>query len=279
MVKLLEALRISAEQVKIEINRSGLLEHPVDRGEYRERVVQEFLRPYLPECYGLGRGEIFSANGKSSRQIDIVIYDAIFSSVLMKDANSQLFPCESVFGSIEVKTELTGQTLEQGVENIMSLKRLDREASDMMDILPFRRINVGEPLTYGKAKRNHYLGVIFAYKGLEYQTVVEYLEEQSNDFKKRMMLPNFVFNLERGYMIFRYKEEEGEKRVSFSGEDYDRYGPIILGEYTLPLFYLTVNAFLNMSILKAPDWRKYWLQTITTAKNSLVSDLLGSLLK
>ena len=76
---------------------------------------------------------VFSANGESSRQIDIVIYDAIFSSVLMKDEKSQLFPCESVFGSIEVKTELKGETLEQGVENIVSLKRLDREASDMMD--------------------------------------------------------------------------------------------------------------------------------------------------
>ena len=271
MVKLLEALRISAEQVRVKVEESGLFQHRGERGEYREKIVKEFLRPYLPECYGLGRGEVFSANGESSRQIDIVIYDAIFSSVLMKDANSQLFPCESVFGSIEVKTELTGQTLEQGVENIVSLKKLAREASDMMDILPFRRINVGEPLTYGKAKRNHYLGVIFAYKGLESHTVVEYLEEQSSDLGKKMMLPDFVFNLEREYMVFRYKEEEGEKKVSFSGEDYDRYGPIVLGEYTLPLFYLTVNAFLNMSILKAPDWRKYWVQTITTAENSLLS--------
>ena len=279
MVKLLEALRISAEQVRLEMNRSGLFGHAGNKGEFRERIVQEFLRPYLPECYGLGRGEVFSADGESSRQIDIVIYDAIFSSVLMKDENNQLFPCESVFGSIEVKTELTGQTLEQGVENIVSLKRLDREASDMLDILPFRRINVGKSLTYGTAKRNHYLGVIFAYKGLEFHRVVEYLEEQSNDLEKKMMLPDFVFNLEREYMVFRYKEEEGEKRVSFSGENYDRYGPTVLGEYTLPLFYLTVNAFLNMSILKAPDWRKYWLQTLTTAKSSVLDSLLSSLPK
>ena len=92
MVKLLEALRISAEQVRLEINRSGLFEHKGERGEYRERIVQKFLRPYLPECYGLGHGEVFSANGESSRQIDIVIYDAIFSSVLMKDEKKPTFP-------------------------------------------------------------------------------------------------------------------------------------------------------------------------------------------
>ena len=61
-------------------------------------------------------------------------------------------------------------------------------------------------MTYGQAKRNHYLGVIFAYKGLQTftQQMVEYLEEQSNDLGMKMMLPDFVFNLEREYMVFRY---------------------------------------------------------------------------
>ena len=265
MVKLLEALRISAEQVRLKVKESGLFEHRGERGEYRERIVKEFLRPYLPECYGLGRGEVFSENGESSRQIDIVIYDAIFSSVLMRDGNSQLFPCESVFGSIEVKTELKGETLEQGVENIASLKRLDREASDIMDILPFRRINVGKGLKYDSTKSNHYLGVIFAYKGLEFRRVVEYLEERSNDQEKRMLLPDFVFNIERGYMVLQYKTENGEKIPSHFGENYDGYTYIVLNEYTLPLFYLTINACLNVSILKAPDWNKYWGQTIKIA--------------
>ena len=265
MVKFLEALRLSVQQVRLDMDISRLFEHAGDRGEYRERIVQEFLRPYLPECYGLGRGEVFSANGESSRQIDIVIYDAIFSSVLMKNERNQLFPCESVFGSIEVKTELKGETLEQGVENIVSLKKLDREASDMLDILPFRRINVGKGLTYDTTKRNHYLGVIFAYKGLESHTVVEYLEEQSNDPEKRMKLPDFVFNLEREYMVFRYKAEKEKRIPSPINENYDGYEQVVLNGDTLPLFYLTVNTWLNISILKGPAWNKYWRQTFGTA--------------
>ena len=148
----------------------------------------------------------------------------------MKNEKSQLFPCESVFGSIEVKTELTGKTLEQGVENIVSLKKLEREASDMMDILPFRRINVGAGLTYNTTKRNNYLGVIFAYKRLEYHTVVDYLEEQLNAPGKRMNLPDFVFNLEREYMVYRYKTERRIRIPSRSGENYDGYEKIVLGE-------------------------------------------------
>ena len=265
MEKFLESLRISAQQARVELERSGLFEHKGNRGEYRERIIQEFLRPYLPECYGLGRGEVFSENGGSSRQIDIVIYDAIFSSVLMKNQTNQLYPCESVFGSIEVKTHLNKETLEQGVENIVSLKKLDREASDMLDIVPFRRINVGKGLTFSKAKMNYYLGVIFAYRGLEFPKVAGFLNEQSNIPEKRMMLPDFVFNLERGYMVFRYKAEKGIRRPSHAGEKYDGYGLVVLGKDTLPLFYLTVNIWLNKSVLKGPDWNKYWIQTFGTA--------------
>ena len=266
MVKLLEALRISAEQAQVEIERSGLFKHKGDRGEYRERIIQEFLRPYLPECYGLGRGEVFSANGESSRQIDIVIYDAIFSSVLMKNQTNQLYPCESVFGSIEVKTELNKDTLQQGVENIVSLKKLDREASDMLDIVPFRRLNVDEKtFTYNQAKRNQYLGVIFAYKGVGFSSVLAYLEEQSNDPAKRLVLPDFVFNLERKYMVLRYKTINDSKSARFLNTEWDGYGKIELEEYTLPLFYLTINTFLNWSILKSPDWEKYWRDTIKLA--------------
>ena len=269
MAKFLEALRISAEQARLEMTRSGLFEHTGDRSEYRERIIQEFLRPYLPECYGLGRGEVFSANGESSRQIDIVIYDAIFSSVLMKNETNQLFPCESVFGSIEVKTELKRETLEQGVQNIASLKILDREPSNMLDILPFRRFDVDDKtLTYGKAKRNPYLGVIFGYKGVDARRVVEYLEAQSNDSEKRMLLPDFVFNLERRYVVMRCETVNERKLARFFG-NWDGYGEMDLGEYTLPIFYLTVNALLNWSILKAPDWGQYWLKTIEIASQSL----------
>ena len=43
---------------------------------------------------------------KMSKQIDVVIYDNVFSNFFKKDSSAYLFPCESVYGSIEVKTML-----------------------------------------------------------------------------------------------------------------------------------------------------------------------------
>jgi len=48
-----------------------------------------------------------------------------------------LFPAESVFGSIEVKSRRDRSELRVAIDNIASLKRLPRVDSDMMDLLPF----------------------------------------------------------------------------------------------------------------------------------------------
>ena len=105
-MRLLDALRNSVIRLEAGLADSRLFDHMGDRGEFREQVVERFLRPYLPKCYGLGSGAIFSANGMSSRQIDIVLYDAVFSNVLFSDSPNSLYPAESVFGAIEVKSDL-----------------------------------------------------------------------------------------------------------------------------------------------------------------------------
>jgi len=81
-MRILEALRIEAENIETGIKRSRLFTQMLDRGEFREQVIAQFLRPFLPPCYGLGNGEIFSSDGQQSAQVDIVFFDAIFSTVL-----------------------------------------------------------------------------------------------------------------------------------------------------------------------------------------------------
>lgn len=141
---LLQAVRNQAAQIALRLQDSNLFTHMGDRGTFREGIISEFLRPFLPECYGLGSGEVFSADGTQSAQIDIVLYDAIFSTVLFRNADKQLFPAESVFGSIEVKSRLDSDGLRIAVDNVASLKRLPRPDSDMLDLLPFLRFGVSD---------------------------------------------------------------------------------------------------------------------------------------
>lgn len=116
-MKLMEALRSHAAVANQKFKETKLYSHNLTKGEVRERVLRDFLRPFLPDCYGLGSGQVFSSDGNESKQIDIVIYDAVFSIVMKIDEASLIFPCESVFGSIEVKSVLNSNELETAVKD------------------------------------------------------------------------------------------------------------------------------------------------------------------
>jgi hypothetical protein len=158
-VRILEALRIEATSLSAGIKKSNLFSHMGDRGEFREGVIESFLRPFLPPCYGLASGEVFSAGGQQSAQVDIVVYDAIFSTVLFRNGSRMLFPAESVYGSIEVKSRLTIEELDRACRNVASVKRLDRQRTDMLDLLPHLRLGLGAGLgiSPGNDNRNPYL--------------------------------------------------------------------------------------------------------------------------
>jgi hypothetical protein len=258
-MKLLEALRNSVQRLESEIADSHLFDHMGDRGEFRERVIKSFLRPYLPKCYGLGSGAAFAADGTGSRQLDVVIYDDVFSNVLFRDSGNSLYPCESVYGEIEVKSRLDSTELNVAVGNIRSLKALHRSPSHMLDILPHRRLNTGEGLSFDKQLRNPYLGIIFAYDGLT-------LESTSNALNALLaepqfdpeLLPNFVFNYRRGFVAMRMTRDGRALKPVPPGSAYDKFVSVPTGSDTLPLFFLTVNVCLNELLLRSTDLNAYW---------------------
>jgi hypothetical protein len=83
------------------------LPHQGEKGGIRERRVADFLSTYLPQKYGIGTGHIIDRHGHISNQTDIVIYDALNGIALPVDKYYSLFPCESVYAAIEVKSKLT----------------------------------------------------------------------------------------------------------------------------------------------------------------------------
>ena len=250
-MKLIEGLRQHAKFSAYRFEETNLYSHSLTKGEVRERVVRDFLRPFLPACYGLGTGEVFSSEGNNSKQIDIVIYDAVFSTILRLDENSFLFPCESVFGSIEVKSDLGSQAvLKDAITNIQSLKSLKRDDSDILDFTPISRINVGEGLTYDKTKANPYLGIVFALDGMDGKTVCNHLIQHAT--KQRETLPDFVFNLKKQYMVSRWRGNLSGKNPVLNCRvgDYHGFMLVPLGDDILPTFYLVLNAMLNLTRLR-----------------------------
>jgi len=248
---------------------SKLFTHPGDKGEFREHIIGKFLRPFLPNCYGIGSGQVFAADGSASDQVDIVIYDDVFSNVLFRDATNKLFPCESVYGTIEVKSVLSTEELEKSISNIASVKRLQRAATDMLDVTPTSRINISGDLTFSQSHINNpYLGIVFAYDGLVPETAFKVLcSHLSSNQHPIELLPNAVFLYKRGATIIRAMQEGGAAKVAAPGHPFNAYALHPSGGDTLPLFFLTLNSILNSMRLRAPDFALYWRQVFYQAIN------------
>jgi hypothetical protein len=260
-MRLLQAVRNQAARIASRLEDSNLFTNMGDRGTFREGIISDFLRPFLPECYGLNAGEVFSADGTQSAQVDIVLYDAMFSTALFRDADKMLFPAESVFGSIEVKSHLNGPELRIAIDNIASLKRLPRVDSDMMDLLPFLHLDVGGGLGYDPAKRNPYLGFVFGYNGISPESVAGELNQRlSANPAAKQQLPDFVFVARPGYMVARVHFENGQTNVQGPGREFSNYMYVKTAEDTLPLFYIGLNVCLGQIRLRSVNFLSLWQQ-------------------
>ena len=261
-MKYLEGLRAQARVAKSEFEATRIFSQNSTKGEVREHVLANYLRPFLPSIYGLGTGQVFSSKGGVSRQIDIIIYDTVFSIIMRVDEKQLLLPCESVYGNIEVKSFLGRKELDTAIENILSLKALKRESSDSMDFTPISRLEIGNTLSYGKIKKNPYLGIVFALDGMDGKKIRDQLLQYPIDYREN--LPDYIFNLEKAYMITRWMQKDTSERLDIDCRvgPYNGFMFVPLGGDTLPVFCLTLNTILNRTRLRQPDVAEIWIDTI-----------------
>jgi len=76
----------------------------------------------------VARGQAVSSKEGVSKQIDVVIYDALHSPVLQDTETSRVFASEYLYAAIEVKSHLNSPADADAVANIKSVKSLDRSA-------------------------------------------------------------------------------------------------------------------------------------------------------
>lgn len=87
------------------------ISHPGERGRLAELILSEWLRTILPNKYSIGTGFIAAIDNNQKLQLssqqDIIIYDNHHCTPLWKTEIGGLYPIESVYATIEVKTTLT----------------------------------------------------------------------------------------------------------------------------------------------------------------------------
>ena len=255
-MKVLEALRNAASRVQSHVTDSKLFTQMGDRGADGSALSKNSCGPSWRHATVLHRARFLTARATGVAR-SMCWYSMPSSAPLLLDEKTNLgvFPCESVYACIEVKSDLSSEEIQTAIDNISSVKCLKRrEPSDAAQILPHVRLQLGYGLSAGPGVLNPYLGVVFGYKGVAACTALEKLKVQSID---KELLPDFLVCIDPGYVILRLKDDG---RAAPLGSEWAGYGIIHTGADTLPLFFLSLNICLCQIRLREPDWNQYWIE-------------------
>ena len=223
--------------------------HGADKGLRREDALRAFLRDVLPPKYGIGRGEVVSAAGGISRQMDIVIYDALHAPMLFTSATSSIFPAESVYATIEVKSRLTPSDLDPCIASIASVKRLARTATtDHVDGHAVDSIPGAEPVIENPPP---FCGV-FAFESADLEGRIFPGLIERNRSVPRPLWMEFAVVLDQGLITHYTRLSSGRWQATGLHDDSD-HGCSLSGEDTLLYFYLLLLAQLNARHLFPPE--------------------------
>lgn len=171
-------------------NTSKIIKHPGTVGSVRELFIREFLQSHLPDNLRITSGIIFDSKDNSSKQQDLVLYRANFPKIGMPKAD--LLFVEGVLATIEVKSNLTVSNIGTVLENILSVKKLQRSIMGTSDI----------GVTHNFPLRKT-LSVLFSYNGSELNQIEDEIGERGINVLGESIdnLPDMVIVLNRGSLI------------------------------------------------------------------------------
>ena len=97
-------------------------------GSARESSVRARLEQVMPPGVGVGTGFVIDSYGRTSRQIDVVLYEKDLCPVYRLNDQVDYFPCEGVFAVGEIKSQVSSKEIDDIFEKIESVRALRRHA-------------------------------------------------------------------------------------------------------------------------------------------------------
>lgn len=121
-----------SKQRQLDSKLSDVINHPVSKGEHSEGSWIQFLSSFLPARYGVTKGFVFDSKGAISKQIDIIVYDTLYSPLIYElDSGEKFVTAESVYAVFDSKQEVTNETIRETNDKIKSVKDLYRTSRGM----------------------------------------------------------------------------------------------------------------------------------------------------
>ena len=100
-----------------EVLAKSLVQQRAEKGRIVEAVVKTALRAILPGRFSIGTGFAITASGKTSSQLDLVIYDGYTNAPIILEGGTGIFPIECIYGFVEVKSVLNGKAIDDTDES------------------------------------------------------------------------------------------------------------------------------------------------------------------
>lgn len=173
-MKLSNIFKKISEQFDIEFGEvTKEISHPLKSGEAREHALRKIFQKYLSQRVGIDQGFVIDAQGKESKQIDIIIHDKTVATVFEVSA-TKYFPCEIVLAVGEVKSDINSKkNLDDALDKIKSVKELDRSNNGKNLIITGPGVSLQglkfDPLTQ---HRDQILGFIFTRTSMTKETIL-----------------------------------------------------------------------------------------------------------
>jgi uncharacterized protein DUF6602 len=120
------------DKLACSLGAARIFDHPTAKGDASEFDWTGMLCDYLPERYSAKKAFVVDCEGKASEQLDIVIFDRFYSSILFSHHGGLYIPAESVYAVFEVKQDLSKKDLDYAAQKASSVRRLKRTSAPLI---------------------------------------------------------------------------------------------------------------------------------------------------
>jgi len=115
-------MRSALEKTRTALGHAGL------KGQANEEAVRRFLEERFPPSLEFVSGQAVDASGQLSRQLDIMVIDRARTPILYREGSVRVVPVEGLVAVVEVTAKLTRKKLSEAIENMLSVKTLEKSA-------------------------------------------------------------------------------------------------------------------------------------------------------
>jgi hypothetical protein len=125
------AIQQNLLKAQLELSNTSIT-HNGTMGEVNELHVIDVIRRYLPQRYAVDTGIVIDSDGKTSDQIDVVIFDNHYTPTLLGQQNHHFIPAESVYAVFEVKPHIDKAYMDYAGEKADSVRQLKRTSVEIV---------------------------------------------------------------------------------------------------------------------------------------------------